>query len=328
MKKKKVICILGGIIAIVVLLCSTACLIDRNRVRNNNEPIFSYKAGGGSLILYIGPGYIIQGAYDGGEGGLPGAKFHTWVWFGGKIIYEEFNSHSGIQENVVNNISKDEGILEEEIRKSRETNSPDYIKLLDSLSKRGTGKVVNIEPVEVATADEQYIKIYAYNEKNEIVWDYQTQKEMPFEVFKSVEYIETDFWDNKNVIINDLGVLKVLDLDTGKTKWSLKYNGEVNVGTYDHDNIYLYSAMSNIFTVVSNDGKIIKTIDIAKAEKENNINEPCDKSGLIGIGKEGNNIVVISCKHTDEEETQYDEEKIYIDLNNWSVKIDRESHKL
>lgn len=327
MKKKTVICILGGILTIIILLCSTAGLIDINRVRKDEKPIFSYKAGGGSLILYLGPGYVIKGGYD-GEGGLEGTKLHTWIWFGCDIIHEAFNKNLGIEENEVNTITKDEGIKEAQMRESKDAYSEDYIQMIDSLYKRGTGNVSRIEPVKVSTVDEQYIKIYAYNENEEIVWDYQTQKETVFEVFKSVEYVETDFWDNHIVIINDLGTLKALDLETGKTKWSLKYDGEVNVGTIDHDNIYLYSAMSNKFTVVSVDGKIIKTIDITKAEKDNNITEPCDKSGLVEIGMIDGKEVEISCMHTDEEETQHDEEHIFININNWSVKIERTSQKL
>ena len=72
------------IISIFLALCLVAfvCgMVDINRASSNKEPIFSVNQSGGSAILYIGPGYVIDGALDDNPGGLEYSKIHTWIWF-------------------------------------------------------------------------------------------------------------------------------------------------------------------------------------------------------------------------------------------------------
>ena len=72
------------IISILVVLCVVAFIcgmVDSKRVLNNKEPIFSINKSGGSAILYVGPGYVIDGAWDDHPGGLEYSKIHTWIWF-------------------------------------------------------------------------------------------------------------------------------------------------------------------------------------------------------------------------------------------------------
>ena len=72
------------ILVIFILLAVFSCIcgiVDKNRVSNNKEPIFCVNQSGGSIILYIGPGYVINGAWDDIPGGLEHTKIHTWVWF-------------------------------------------------------------------------------------------------------------------------------------------------------------------------------------------------------------------------------------------------------
>lgn len=328
MKKKIVFCLLGGVMVCMIVFCSIACLVDRNKIANEESPIFSRRVISGSEFVYLGPGYVIgTNIYDNNDGG--DMKPHSWFWFAGGVIYENIRSISGVFKDGVNIIEKGEGLQDAEARKVQDLNSEEYIKYMDTLHNRGTGDVARIEPVEVETENEHFIKIYAFNENEEIVWEYQTQKE-PLIQFYSVEFIEVDFWNygDGKVIINDLGVLKALDLNTGKTIWAVDYNEKVNVGTYDEEgNVYVYSRFSNKFTAINKDGKIVKRIDIAKAEKDNNITEPCDKSDYVGIGRMDNHIINISVKHMDEAQTVLDEEEIYIDRdNNWSIKIERNSY--
>lgn len=72
------------ILVIFILFCVFACIcgiVDKNRISNNKEPIFCINQSGGSVILYIGPGYIIEGAWDDNPGGLENSDIHTWIWF-------------------------------------------------------------------------------------------------------------------------------------------------------------------------------------------------------------------------------------------------------
>ena len=79
--------VLKIIIIIFIVLCLFACvcgIVDKTRIINNKEPIFAINRSGGSAILYIGPGYVIDGAWDDDPGGIENTKIHTWLWF----IYE------------------------------------------------------------------------------------------------------------------------------------------------------------------------------------------------------------------------------------------------
>ncbi len=68
-------------ILIVFIVFACACgIIDKNRISNNKKPIFCINKSGGSVIFYIGPGYVISGAWDDNPGGLANAKIHSWIW--------------------------------------------------------------------------------------------------------------------------------------------------------------------------------------------------------------------------------------------------------
>ena len=55
------------ILFLFIIFCVFRCIcgiIDKNRISNNKEPIFCINQYGGSVILYIGSGYMIEGAWD------------------------------------------------------------------------------------------------------------------------------------------------------------------------------------------------------------------------------------------------------------------------
>ena len=71
------------ILFLFIIFCVFGCIcgiVDKNRISNNKEPIFCINQSGGSVILYIGPGYIINGAWDDNPGGLKYSEIHTWIW--------------------------------------------------------------------------------------------------------------------------------------------------------------------------------------------------------------------------------------------------------
>ena len=78
---KKIVKIILGIFILLSIFFCICGIVDQNRVLNNKEPIFCINKSGGSIILYIGPGYVIDGAWDDNPGGLERAKIHTWIWF-------------------------------------------------------------------------------------------------------------------------------------------------------------------------------------------------------------------------------------------------------
>lgn len=78
---KKIIKIILGIFILFSIIFCICGVVDQNRVSNNKEPIFCINESGGSAILYIGPGYVIDGAWDDNPGGLEYSKIHTWIWF-------------------------------------------------------------------------------------------------------------------------------------------------------------------------------------------------------------------------------------------------------
>mgnify|MGYP007070188325 CR=1 FL=1 len=164
MKKKKVICILGGIIAAIIVFCLIAFTIDKNRVRNDKEPIFSYNQSGGSAILYYGPGYVISGAVDDNPGGLKYAKFYTWIECIYQLIVEEANV--GVQEDIVQTVAKDEGIslliTQEKENEYLEENTT------AGLYRSGEGEVFCVEHTGVCTESEQFVNIYGVTSEGEI----------------------------------------------------------------------------------------------------------------------------------------------------------------
>ena len=79
---KKTLKIFLSIIIVLILISTIFGIIDRNRTKQGKEPIFCINQSGGSTILYIGPGYVIDGAWDDNPGGLENTKISTWIgWF-------------------------------------------------------------------------------------------------------------------------------------------------------------------------------------------------------------------------------------------------------
>ncbi len=78
---KKSLKILITILIVFCLFAFICGIVDIKRVKNKKEPIFSINKSGGSGILYIGPGYVIEGAWDDIPGGLEHSKIHTWIWY-------------------------------------------------------------------------------------------------------------------------------------------------------------------------------------------------------------------------------------------------------
>ena len=78
---KKGIKILIIVIVAFVVLSITFCCIDTCKIKNGERPIFCYDASGGSIILYYGLGYTINGAYDDVPGGIGNAKVDTWIGY-------------------------------------------------------------------------------------------------------------------------------------------------------------------------------------------------------------------------------------------------------
>jgi hypothetical protein len=76
---KKSVKIILGIIIVLILLSVTFGIIDNNRTKQGKEPIFCINQSGGSVILYVGPGYVIDGAWDDVPGGLENTKISTWI---------------------------------------------------------------------------------------------------------------------------------------------------------------------------------------------------------------------------------------------------------
>ena len=78
---KKLLKIIISILVVLFFVAFICGIVDSKRVLNNKEPIFSINKSGGSAILYVGPGYVIDGAWDDNPGGLEYSKIHTWIWF-------------------------------------------------------------------------------------------------------------------------------------------------------------------------------------------------------------------------------------------------------
>ena len=76
---KKSVKIILGIIIVLILLSVTFGIIDNNRTKQGKEPIFCINQSGGSVIMYVGPGYVIDGAIDDEPGGLENTKISTWI---------------------------------------------------------------------------------------------------------------------------------------------------------------------------------------------------------------------------------------------------------
>lgn len=107
MKKKIVFCVLGGIMACIIVFCIIACLVDNNKISKEESQIFSRKVVSGSEQVYMGPGYVIgTNLYDDNDGG--DLKPHSWIWFAGSVIHDTIKSIRGVQENDVSIILKDE----------------------------------------------------------------------------------------------------------------------------------------------------------------------------------------------------------------------------
>ncbi len=77
-KLLKVLMIIFIVILVVVVIGAIFCGIDKSRISNNKRPIFCIDKSGGSVIHYVGLGYVIYGAYDDVPGGLENAKVYTW----------------------------------------------------------------------------------------------------------------------------------------------------------------------------------------------------------------------------------------------------------
>ena len=85
---KKWMKILIIVVAIILVLGIIFCCIDNSRIKKGKRPIFCYDASGGSIILYYGLGYTINGAYDDIPGGLENAKIYTWIGWMVNNIYK------------------------------------------------------------------------------------------------------------------------------------------------------------------------------------------------------------------------------------------------
>ncbi len=76
---KKILKKFLAVMIVLILISFILGMFDKNRTKNGKEPIFCINQSGGSIILYIGPGYIIDGAWDDQPGGLENTKIHTWI---------------------------------------------------------------------------------------------------------------------------------------------------------------------------------------------------------------------------------------------------------
>lgn len=269
MKKKKGI-IISIIIVIVLVFCLIAYFVDKSRVQNNKEPIFSYNQSGGSVILYYGPGYVIVN--DGKHGDsveLKYTKFDTWIGYIIEVIKEDIS----VRENNVTTFSKDEGVSVLKMAENTDEVDEELIRQIEEIYGKGTGEAFWVEYSDVTVENEHFIRVYGIDYEGESVWEYQTQKEDLGKEFYSIEYLGDE-------ILNEQGTIKRLDLKTGSVLWTYSdYNGSGTLYAkedqplfYSYIDYCLYSKSSNKLFIMRDD-KLIDMYDLNQYIKEHEFSE-------------------------------------------------------
>ena len=119
--------------------------------------------------------------------------------------------------------------------------------------------------------DNEFMIISGYDKSGKVVWKYETEKIFLYTETQRIvpnEHIAMDFLyeDGKKVYVNDNHTIKALDFQTGEVVWECPNVQclEDNVSHLDDDTktLYLYSPITNIFSVIDKNGKLLKEIDV------------------------------------------------------------------
>lgn len=246
------------------------------------------------------------------------------VTFTGYSFAKE-NLNKNTNESKVSERTEETKIVATELDKSaNEINENDYENYNDEFQVIYNNlKAVGYKTVQsedVVEEDNHYVKIMATDVDDNIIWKTETQKESTDKTYPSAEYLKEE---QGYVIVNDAGVLKALDLDTGKLIWKdEQYKKGGNSATVDWDcNTYVYSSEANKVTIYNKDGKIIKVFDLNKEEE-------CKFPGYIASAGDialYNNHIYITRRNTNNEDynkaTEEYVEEIDIDLSTNKVEI-------
>lgn len=318
MKKKKGI-IISIIIVIVLVFCLIAYFVDKSRVQNNKEPIFSYNQSGGSAILYFGPGYVISGTSDASLDDIKCAKFYTWINLAIELIQEEVS----VRENNVTTFSKDEGVSVLKMTENTSEIDEELLKQIEELYGKGTGEASWVEHSDLTVENEHYIRVYGINYEGETVWDYQTPKENVDKEFYSIEYLGDE-------ILNVQGTLIRLDLKTGTELWTYSgYDGSNTIYTkedqplsYAYIDYCLYSQSSNKLFIM-HDNKLIDMYDMTQYIKEYEFSNEYENSVSVVMHEQH---VYLSYEGLNKEKTKLLRINYDIDIQNKKIDSNKEEY--
>lgn len=319
MKKKKGI-IISIIIGIVLAFCLIAYFVDKSRVQNNKEPIFSYNQSGGSVVLYYGPGYVIEN--DGKHGDsveLKYTKFDTWIGYIIEVIKEEVS----VRENNVTIFSKDEGVSVLKMTENTSEIDEELLKQIEEIYGKGTGEASWVEHSDLTVENEHYIRVYGINYEGETVWDYQTPKENVDKGFYSIEYLGDE-------ILNVQGTLIRLDLKTGAELWTYSgYDGSNTIYTkedqplsYAYIDYCLYSQSSNKLFIM-HDNKLIDMYDMTQYIKGYEFSNEYENSVSVVMHEQH---VYLSYEGLNKEKTKLLRINYDIDIQNKKIDSNKEEY--
>lgn len=189
---------------------------------------------------------------------------------------------------------------------------------------------VDVQYIAMTSEEGYYIVVFGYDRDATKKWEYTSKMDKTGEQYANVEFLEHDP-ESGIVLIRELDTIKALDDQTGKEKWKIDgYDGRVtNSSIRAADNvIYVYSFFPQKLYIIGLDGKLKKTIDMAKLIDENDMISVISV-GNISIFKENDEEVTITSESVPFSEPNEEEEeklkivtkKMTIDINNEKVTL-------
>ena len=169
---------------------------------------------------------------------------------------------------------------------------------------------VDVQYIAMTSEEGYYIVVFGYDRDATKKWEYTSKMDKTGEQYANVEFLEHDP-ESGIVLIRELDTIKALDDQTGKEKWKIDgYDGRVtNSSIRAADNvIYVYSFFPQKLYIIGLDGKLKKTIDMAKLIDENDMISVISV-GNISIFKENDEEVTITSESVPFSEPNEEEEE-------------------
>jgi len=149
-------------------------------------------------------------------------------------------------------------------------------------------EIDNITIMSVSENDGYYITYTKTNDKNEIIWTYETEKDMDWGQYYQVEHLDIK---NEKIYINEKGTIVALNKDTGKVAFKYKYADPEDMGIparidYFDEDANAFVSYGNKIIILNKNGKVKTTIEnefLGHWEGGNTI-EKIDNNTYLAVG--------------------------------------------